>query len=80
VRHWQDGWSDAKKDWCCVHEGLGCAQDSSRALECLHGLRNWTVSWTTAKQAECCELEGLGCPAAQTKKQGVAEFDCLVHV
>jgi len=33
VKNWQAGWSSAKKEWCCIHEEVGCEYDCKEGLD-----------------------------------------------
>jgi len=52
VHNWHDVWSDAKQEWCCKHEGVGCLYN------CTEGA---VKNWTQKKADWCCANELLGC-------------------
>merc|ERR1712038_2081210 len=45
-------WTEEKKKWCCVNEGLGC--------EIKYDCKTKEV-WTEEKKKWCCVNEDLGC-------------------
>jgi len=55
-------WSDAKRDWCCKNEKLGCHYD------CKQGADNWRKLWPADQQGWCCQKVFVGC---------VQQYDCL---
>lgn len=57
--HWEEGWSEAKKVWCCQHEGLGCPDEVP--YDCHDEPSDWQMVWTYKKKDWCCREEGLGC-------------------
>ncbi|CAE7632301.1 hypothetical protein AK812_SmicGene40765 [Symbiodinium microadriaticum] len=50
---WQRGWSDNKKDWCCLHEGRGCT--SFDCTGSVHSMPSGQREW-------CCQHFQKGCP------------------
>lgn len=74
--HWERGWSELKKLYCCKEVGKGCearnggaempaaqASPSNRSTlyDCGAGWSDWYVRWTAQKQAWCCQSVGRGC-------------------
>lgn len=55
VNHWREGWSSAKKDWCCVNFNKGCRFD------CEAGLELAAEGWSTDKKSWCCKNFRKGC-------------------
>lgn len=57
------GWSDAKKIWCCQYGGgLGCPSD----FDCKSGVATWQETWSFTKMDYCCNTANVGC----------LQFDC----
>merc|ERR1712032_1635410 len=52
VQRWKVGWSDAKKEWCCKNEKIGCE------FNCAEGM---IETWKTDKADWCCLNELVGC-------------------
>jgi len=52
VQRWRVGWSDAKKEWCCKNEKIGCE------FNCAEGM---IETWKTDKADWCCLNELVGC-------------------
>ncbi|CAK0822576.1 unnamed protein product [Prorocentrum cordatum] len=73
--NWKDGWSDAKKIWCCDHEDRGCKPNgpTSPAFDCSAGLSNWEDGWSAAKKSWCCDHEDRGCKPTGTTSPA---YDC----
>lgn len=46
MRH--NGWSNAKKSWCCVHKGVDCwhPHHTSQAYDCAAGYGNCWAGWS----------------------------------
>jgi hypothetical protein len=61
----EDGWSEAKKTWCCEREEKGCGEER---YDCDAGLSNAERGWSEAKKAWCCEREEKGCGEAAPPK------------
>jgi len=57
--HWEEGWSEEKKVWCCQNEGLGCP--NQEPYDCRDEPADWEAVWTYAKKEWCCRNQGLGC-------------------
>jgi hypothetical protein len=54
----EDGWSEAKKTWCCEREEKGCGE---KRYDCDAGLSNAENGWSEAKKTWCCDHEEKGC-------------------
>jgi len=60
-------WSEVKKAYCCVTQGLGCELTTSpKPFDCEAGLLHWQQGWPREKTSWCCRNEGLGCAKAAT--------------
>jgi len=75
--NWQDGWSTAKKNWCCQQESKGCTTTEaptttrptippvpptpSLPYDCNAGVANWAAGWSAPKKVWCCAHGGQGC-------------------
>jgi len=76
---WRDGWSEAKKTWCCNHRDKACKFD------CLAGFVTWRSTWSDEKKAWCCRERGHGCKSNEevtgksNDSKGSSEkvYDCL---
>eukprot|EP00930_Biecheleria_cincta_P019263 TRINITY_DN14747_c0_g2_i1.p1 TRINITY_DN14747_c0_g2~~TRINITY_DN14747_c0_g2_i1.p1 ORF type:complete len:488 (-),score=74.63 TRINITY_DN14747_c0_g2_i1:871-2334(-) len=55
--NWENGWSAAKKAWCCKREGAGC----SLPYDCRAGYSNWEKGWSEDKKQWCCHNQQKGC-------------------
>jgi len=50
------GWSDQKREWCCVHEEKACVD----VYDCDAG-RQWLNLWSGEKKRYCCKHAQFGC-------------------
>lgn len=80
LRHWDSGWSDAKKEWCCHHHGQGCVPSAAPAdppmpprrpsaspvYDCSEGAEE---VWSVTKRGWCCIQIGRGCRAPEERRQ-----------
>ncbi|CAK9020787.1 unnamed protein product [Durusdinium trenchii] len=62
VANWE-AWPEAKKEWCCRREDLGCGFQCSESPD----------AWSPAKTRWCCMQQGKGCenPPTQATSAGV---------
>merc|ERR1712048_1363444 len=68
-----DSWSSDKREFCCIHRGIGCTDP----FNCQVGLVNWREGWSDAKKAWCCKHHSRGCIARETHPAvSTAGFDC----
>eukprot|EP00929_Paragymnodinium_shiwhaense_P106346 TRINITY_DN7162_c1_g3_i1.p1 TRINITY_DN7162_c1_g3~~TRINITY_DN7162_c1_g3_i1.p1 ORF type:complete len:526 (+),score=101.09 TRINITY_DN7162_c1_g3_i1:107-1684(+) len=58
LEHFEEEWSQAKKEWCCHDQGLGCSADH---FDCHDGLDHFEREWSQLKIQWCCRNENLGC-------------------
>lgn len=70
VRHWKEGWSSRKANWCCAHQGVGCAFDCTKRFSSAEGHeRQW-----------CCQHRHVGCIQEKwAKLRGVAQLEGRGH-
>lgn len=68
VENWQRGFSDAKKEWCCLNKHVACpeASDShAQPQSSATGLFDCSVDkveqWPEQKQRWCCDHKAVGC-------------------
>jgi len=54
---WQDGWSAAKKAWCCDNEGFGCTSADPYNCDAV-GRRE---DWSEEKKVWCCNHKHAAC-------------------
>lgn len=75
LEHWELGWSEEKKRYCCEKHGFGC--DGGRTtpfppagttepstgpdFDCKVGARTWEITWSQRKQRYCCIHANIGC-------------------
>lgn len=61
MRH--NGWSHAKKSWCCVHKGVDCwhPHHTSQAYDCAAGYGNCWAGWSDSKKLWCSKYKGVHC-------------------
>ena len=52
--NWMQGWSDSKKDWCCLKRNRGCVK-----FHCSSGAAHM---WDAEKRSWCCSNFQKGCP------------------
>lgn len=85
VSHWETGWSNRKKQWCCDHLS-GCpttttgphkAAASQPKFDCIAGYSNWQDGWSPEKQTWCCDHHDRGCVATTTPMTIPSSYDCL---
>lgn len=71
VRHWKEGWSSRKANWCCAHQGVGCAFDCTKRFSSAEGHeRQW-----------CCQHRHVGCIQEKwAKLRGVAQLEGRGHI
>merc|ERR1712147_561460 len=68
LANWRGEWSSAKREWCCVHEMVGCPTTPARITTglgmyypCWKGYSNFWVGWSAMSLSWCCAHEKLGC-------------------
>jgi len=69
--NWEQGWSDAKKAWCCAEKKIACPH-TSLPFDCLKDFDRWNSTWSTQKRAWCCKHRSLGCLRSTSIR-----YDCL---
>jgi len=74
VQNRRFGWSNAKKEWCCIHANTECDFD------CTAGFRTWRSGWSDAKKEWCCIHQQIGCDCTAGEvanwKEGKATWCC----
>ncbi|CAK0874493.1 unnamed protein product [Prorocentrum cordatum] len=46
---WEKGWSEEKKEWCCLNKN-----SSTCPFDCVAGLPAWERGWSEEKKEWCC--------------------------
>jgi beta-glucosidase len=59
--NWQAGWSEEKKEWCCLNKNMACQPGRSDPYDCEAGYSNWLAGWSDGKKKWCCENKERGC-------------------
>jgi len=55
--HWERGWSEIKKGFCCKSSGIGCEED----FDCEAGVLKWQRGWSLSKKYHCCKKTAISC-------------------
>mmetsp|Transcript_37803 Transcript_37803/g.87517 ORF Transcript_37803/g.87517 Transcript_37803/m.87517 type:complete len:867 (+) Transcript_37803:45-2645(+) len=72
VKNWQDGWSDGKKEWCCVKQKVGCpVTPAPPKFDCHDGPDMNTSNWTDDRKEWCCKRYHRGC-----EEENFTSYDC----
>jgi len=63
LSNWQRGWSDDKKDWCCLHESRGCT--SFDCTGSVHSMPSGQREWCCNHFQKGCAPEALRSPRSK---------------
>jgi len=73
LQDWQEEWDQAKIEWCCKNQGLGCIdQDRESRYDCEAD----TSTWTAVHARWCCVHKKVGCDVKKYEcNTGGAEWE-----
>jgi hypothetical protein len=64
--HWETGWSDSKKEWCCENKGIGCEGETKELFDIFSSLITahdcWHVDfedWSSTQTLWCSREHGV---------------------
>merc|ERR1712187_589252 len=76
---WFVAWTIAKAEWCCKHEGKGCAEPMTTTIlepfDCGAGGSAQVHEWPARQRDWCCQHRGIACSSTTTRGRGMA-YNC----